>query len=206
MLKRKFIQELKKYLIEKYNCHLIILYGSYVIGEFTGESDVDLICFSDKDCPENDTSILSGFQLDAWIYNSEKIKNIDQYMRALKGKVIYDERNQGKEFLNKIKHEYNKGPKKLNNQQKQFLKDWMKKMYKRSLKDDVEGNFRFHWMLVDSLEIYFNIKGIWYLGPKKALKWLELNDIEAYNILKNVYCKKIKLKSIKELLNLINQL
>ena len=37
-------------------------------------------------------------------------------------------------------------------------------------------------MLTDALEIYFDIKGVWYLGPKKSLQWLDENDKEAYEI------------------------
>ncbi|MDR3275814.1 MAG: nucleotidyltransferase domain-containing protein, partial [Treponema sp.] len=155
-MNEKFIENLRKYLIEKYDCQLIILYGSFLTGDFTNESDVDVICFSDKLCPENDTSILSGFQLDAWIYSSDKIINIDQYLRVRNSKIIYDKNNQGNDFINKINQAYDKGPEKLSDEQKQFLKDWIKKMYKRSQKGDTEGNYRFHWMLNDSLEIYFN--------------------------------------------------
>jgi predicted nucleotidyltransferase len=205
-MERDFIEELKKYLIGKYNCHLIILYGSYITGDFTDESDVDIICFSDRVCPENDTSVFRGFQLDVWIYGSEKIKDIEQYLRVRNGKIIYDEKDLGNNFLNQIEQEYIKGPQKLNDPQKQFLKDWINKMYKRSQKGDLEGNFRFHWILVDSLEIYFNLKGLWYLGPKKSLKWLKSNDIMAYNIFESAYDKNMETESIEKLVKMINEL
>ncbi|MED3562143.1 nucleotidyltransferase domain-containing protein [Bacillus xiapuensis] len=40
--------KVSKYLIQKYNCHTIILYGSYSRGDLTEESELDIVCFSDK--------------------------------------------------------------------------------------------------------------------------------------------------------------
>ena len=37
-------------------------------------------------------------------------------------------------------------------------------------------------ILCDSLEIYFDIKGIHYYGPKKALRFMEESDSEAFHI------------------------
>lgn len=58
-------------------------------------------------------------------------------------------------------------------------------MLNRARKSDVEGNFRYHWLLVDSLEIYFRVKGIRYLGPKKSLIHLKNNDAIAYEYFSN---------------------
>ena len=55
-------------------------------------------------------------------------------------------------------------------------------MLKRAGKDDVEGNFRYHWLLYDSLEIYFVIKKMLYRGPKNSLAWIKENDLAAYEL------------------------
>jgi predicted nucleotidyltransferase len=159
-MKTNFVDELKHYLIKKYEPHLIILYGSYIRSDFTQESDVDVICFTDKVCPENDTSILCGLQLDAWIYNSDLIKKVEQYLHIRDGEIIYDQYSIGNNFLNEINQIYIKGPEKLDEKQKLFLNSWLSKMLRRSQKGDPEGNYRFHWMLKDSLEVYFNVKGL----------------------------------------------
>ena len=41
------LKDVVNYLKNKYECHSIILYGSYVTGDFTDESDLDVICFTD---------------------------------------------------------------------------------------------------------------------------------------------------------------
>ena len=73
-------------------------------------------------------------------------------------------------------------------------------MYLRSNKHDIEGNYRFYWMLKDSLEIYFELKGLCYLGPKKAFSWLEQNDNLAYNLFKDTLEKDVNKKEVEQLL------
>lgn len=45
---------------------------------------------------------------------------------------------------------------------------------------DAEGLFRWHWLLVDSLEICCDLCGRLYQGPKKSLRWLAAARPEAY--------------------------
>ena len=53
--------------------------------------------------------------------------------------------------------------------------DWCIKMLNRAKRGDFEGMFRWHWVLIDSLEIFCEIVNHPYLGPKKTLKWMEEN-------------------------------
>ena len=63
--------------------------------------------------------------------------------------------------------------------------DWCIKMLARVKRYDAEGMFRWHWVLIDSLEIFCDIKQHTYLGPKKALKWMEKNHPTAFVCYKN---------------------
>lgn len=60
-------------------------------------------------------------------------------------------------------------------------------MLARAKRCDCEGVFRWHWVLVDSLEIFCYIKKHPYLGPKKALRWLE----KAYPLAFDCYSKAL---------------
>lgn len=182
MLDSNFIDKVKDYLIEKYNCHSIVLHGSYANNTETSESDIDLICFSDECESENDTSIFQGVQLDAWIYSTKMIENSEELLHIRDGKVIHDEKGLSYKLLQEINEVFNKGPKKKTDEEKEFLVSWMKKMLRRAGKGDIEGDFRCHWLLVDSLEIYFNLRDLWYLGPKKSLIWLNDNDKITYEL------------------------
>lgn len=207
MYAQRIFGNLKEYLIKKYNCHTIILYGSYSRNDYTEESDVDIVCFSDTATEDkNDVDMYEGKQLDVWIYPTEKTNHPEQFLRILKGEIWLNEKDRAEAFLSTIQRLFDEGPTKLSNEQKDFLKAWLRKMHIRSKKDDIEGNFRFHWMLKDSLEIYFELKGLWYLGPKLSFRWLQANDTSAYELFNNAFAAEAKPHSIEQLLDYIEQI
>lgn len=197
------IYSVKEYLVKKYDCHSIILYGSFANGDYTEESDIDLVCFCDRPTKENDTIVLNDRRLDAWIYKTETMDNCAQFLHVIGGKILLDKRNLSTNFLSKIDEHFKKGPLQSSLEQKEFLKSWLLKMLKRAKKGDIEGNFRCHWMLNDSLEIYFNIIERWYLGPKKSLQWLLDNDKEAYYIFNDALKINADITEIERLIQFI---
>lgn len=184
-MEKDVLINIKKYLKKKYDCHSIILYGSFANGTYTSESDIDIICFSDNIQAQNDTRIINGWLLDAWIYNTDMMGSYEELLHINEGKIILDEKKLCGKLLMNINILYNNGVKKLTLEEVNFQKAWLKKMLNRSKKGDIEGNFRYHWMLADSLEIYFTIKGLRYLGPKKSLYYLKDNDRNAYELFDN---------------------
>lgn len=48
--------------------------------------------------------------------------------------------------------------------------DWCLKMFERVKRNDAEGMCRWHWVLIDSLEIYCDIMHHPYWGPKKIIE------------------------------------
>ena len=200
-MEEELLGELRNYLVNKYGCHLIILYGSYASGDYTVESDIDVVCFADDVGAKNDTTLLRGRQLDAWIYSSDTMNNIEQYLHISNGKVIFDQRELGSGFLHLIAEQHEKEPEPLGKEQKQFLKSWLQKMLKRSTKGDPEGEYRFHWMLTDSLEIYFKIRGLRYMGPKKSLKWLNQNDTYTYNLFTRALDRRATSSDVERLIH-----
>lgn len=103
-------ERVTKYLVQKYNCHTIILYGSYSRGDFTEESDLDIICFSNRMENKNDVGSFEGIQLDVWIYNTEKMDNLEQFLHIYKGKILLNEKGLANKFLLGIENIYNNGP------------------------------------------------------------------------------------------------
>ncbi len=198
------LEKVTKYIKQKYNSHTIILYGSYSSGDFTEESDLDIVCFSDMAVNKNDIESFEDKQLDVWIYNTEKMDNPEQFLRVNSGQILLNDKGLADNFLSAIENIFNNGPKKLSNEEKEFSKGWLRKMYPRSNKNDIEGDYRFHWMLKDSLEIYFELKGLWYLGPKKAISWLSENDEIAYNLFRNALAKDAKKNNIGQLIDYLN--
>lgn len=197
------IESVKEYMIKNYYCHSIILYGSFANGDYTEESDMDLVCFCDNPEQENDTTLILNKQLDAWIYKTEIMNEVTQFLHVRGGKILLDEKNICTNFLNEIDMQFIKGPERLTLQKENFLKDWLDKMLKRAKKGGAVGNFRYHWLLVDSLEIYFNIKGFWYLGPNKSLKWLYENNKEAYYVFSNALKINANIIEVERLIDYI---
>ena len=199
--------EIEAYLLKKYDCHTIILYGSYSRGDYTEESDVDLICFSDSVTEDtNDVEFIEGKQLDAWIYPTEKMKQAEPFLRVHKGEIWINKKGLAEEFLATIQRTFEKGTKPISQDEKNFLKSWLKKMHVRSAKNDLEGNYRFHWMLKDSLEIYFELKSEWFLGPKVSFQWLKENDPKAFDLFSKALSTNADDKSSKELLDYLCKL
>lgn len=199
----ELIYSIKEYLINKYGCHSIILYGSFANGDYSDESDIDLLCFCDDLEKENDMTEFNNRRLDAWIYKTEMINNCTDFLHVRGGKILLDEKNLCTGLLNDIDKLFINGPRQLSLEEKDFLKSWLQKMLKRAEKGDIEGNFRYHWMLTDTLEIYFNIKGKWYLGPKKSLEWLNINDKTAYDRFNNALKINTDITEIEKLIQFI---
>lgn len=199
-------ENVKTYLKQKYNCHTIILYGSYSRGDYTEESDLDVICFADRSDDKNNVELFEGKQLDVWVYNTDKMDNPEEFLRVYRGKVLLNDKGFAEKFLSEIEGVFNDGPKKLTEEEKVFLKSWLRKMYLRSNKNDIEGNYRYYWLLKDSLEIYFELKGIWYLGPKKSFSWLKKNDNFAYNLFENTFRKNVNMQEVERLLKYLNEI
>lgn len=193
-----FLQQLITYLMKEHHCHTIILYGSYSTGDYTSESDVDVVGFADSFREKNDTSLFLGKQLDAWIYPTKKHRQAEQFLQLHQGEVLLDERNIATRLLKDIDRLVHRGPGQISDNEKTFLIAWLWKMEKRSRKNDIEGNYRRNWLLVDSLEIYFELKGVWYFGPKKSLAWLEEHDKKGYALFQQAFKRDVAVEDIVE--------
>lgn len=170
------------YITIKYDPHTLILYGSYADGSNNANSDFDALIITDKQCKFHDGTIIKGVKLDVFIYNtSHFIEDIScqNYIQIHDGEIIIDKYGMGKKLQNKV-CEYIKSIPIKSKEEKEHLIDWCEKMYLRTKRDDTEGYFRWHWLLVDSLEIYFNINNEYYYGPKKSLKKLKVKDPQGY--------------------------
>ncbi|WP_110929583.1 hypothetical protein [Bacillus massiliglaciei] len=130
----------------------------------------------------------------------------EHFLRTNKGLILVDDRELAKKFLLEIADVYNKGPKKLSDQEKLFLKSWLRKMFERSNNRDIDGEYRLHWMLTDSLDIYFQLSGLWYLCPKKSFAWLKENDIPAYALFKKALSRDAEKTDIERLIDYLDEM
>lgn len=68
-------------------------------------------------------------------------------------------------------------------------------MLNRVKRSDCEGMFRWHCVLVDSLEIFCDIMKQPYWGPKKTLRWMQ----EMYPLAFENYSKALRQFNIESL-------
>lgn len=176
----QLLEKATEHMKERYKCHTVFLYGSYQTGDSTSESDVDLIGFSDELDTHNKVETFNGKLLDVWVHKTEDMKKPADFLKVHRADVLVDDHGLAEEWLTEINSIFSEGPTLLKPKEKQFLKDWLIKMKVRSKKADMEGRYRFHWLVKESLEIYFEMIGRWYLGPKKSLNWLQEHDVEGY--------------------------
>ena len=71
------------------------------------------------------------------------------------------------------------------------------KMFERAKRGDCEGMFRWHWVLIDSLEIFCDIVQHPYFEPKKTLKWMEETYPEYFYCYKKVL-QNLQMDSLEE--------
>lgn len=120
--------------------------------------------------------------MDVFIYSDADFGDnidIDKYIQVFDGKVIKDDKRIGEELIDNVK-KYIKQHSIISEQEKAHLEGWCYKMFARTQRGDTEGMFRWHWLLQDSLEIYCNMRDMFYFGPKKTLLWMQQNDKEGH--------------------------
>lgn len=171
------------YLKETYQPDAIITYGSFSDGSENENSDFDALVIANHD-KGHDSSVIEGVVLDVFIYPADTFLSEydpEEFVQVWDGKIVLDKNgiagNLQKRVLFYIEHT----PRKAEHEIQQEI-GWCEKMVRRTMRDDTEGYYRWHWVLFESLEIYCDVKGLHYYGPKKALRRMEQTDEEAFRI------------------------
>ena len=177
-----FLEKLIEYIKQKYNPVSIILYGSYANGTNNLNSDFDSLVISADYEQFHDTSFVNGIQLDLFVYPASCFDgkyDCNDFIQIFDGKIIMDTDKIGKSLLTNVQTYLQKRPQKSKTEISDSV-DWCIKMLARAKRCDAEGMFRWHWLLIDSLEIYCDVMHHYYFGPKKSLKWMEENHPAAF--------------------------
>ena len=188
MTREDQIASVVQYLKRHYRCHTIILFGSYARGDNTSESDLDLLAFTDHVHPNVDTHTVGGVQLDCTLHDSSELVACNAMLQAVDGVALLDEEGLADGFLKGLSKLRNLVAPDYTHEEAEFQIDWLHKMLNRCQQGDPEGDYRRHWMLVDSLEIALTLRNVFYEGPKLALQELRDRDFEAYT----AYCAALR--------------
>jgi hypothetical protein len=201
-MKNDLLQSLSRELRRKYRCHTLILYGSRARGDAHAVSDVDLIGFRARGPVVHEARKIKGTFLDAFVYPDNRAKATD-LLRIRGGKVLFQKKRFGDALLARVEKVYAEGPKPLSAQHKKTVKIWSQKMLERIKTRSTEADFRRVWLLTALLEDYFNLRGLWYEGPKAGLKWLAENDSTAHARFERALRPKASLAQIERLVKAV---
>ncbi len=176
-----------KYIKQKYTPLSIILYGSYANGTNDLNSDFDALVISSNHEKHHDTSFVNGIQLDVFVYPVSYFNrdyNCEDFIQIFDGRIITDSNDVGRTLQTHVQTYVMNRPHKTNAEIQASI-DWCVKMFERVKRCDAVGMFRWHWVLIDSLEIFCDIMHHPYWGPKKSMKWMAESHPIAYTCYKN---------------------
>lgn len=180
------LEQIIKYIQKEYSPLSIILYGSYANGTNNLNSDFDALVISSCHEQCHDTSFVDGIQLDVFVYPASYFDGdykCEDFIQIFDGRIIADSHDIGKSLQANVKAYLQNRSYKTSTEIQANI-DWCVKMFERVKRCDTEGMFRWHWVLIDSLEIFCDIMQHPYWGPKKSLKWMEENHPVAFDYYK----------------------
>ncbi len=180
------MEKLISYIRQKYAPWGIIVYGSYADGSNGENSDFDALVITNDQPACHDTAVIEGVQLDVFTYPRDYVAgNIDleEVLQIFDGLVVLDTDGLAERLKQRVVKYLNNRPQKSKQQVREQI-CWCRKMVMRTRRMDAEGMFRWHWLLIDSLEIFCDKVGQFYFGPKKTLKWMQNQYPEAFQIYK----------------------
>jgi hypothetical protein len=165
----------------KYACHTIILYGSRARGDARATSDYDVLGVRESGTRLRDARVWNGVYLDLVIYAEGDIVHPDEQMLPMRGGVVLTQKARlGDTFLAHLDAIFLAGPTPLAADEHHARKVWATKMLDRAREGDIEGNYRRTWLLMALLEDYFQLRTLWYLGPKQSFAWLKVHDPDTF--------------------------
>jgi hypothetical protein len=185
------MQKIISYLSQKYDPVSILIYGSYADGTNQKSSDFDALVISKTHPSFHDVSFIDHTQLDVFIYPTcyfDQEFDWNPLIPIADAKIALDENGFGQSLKKRVQEYIRnlpvKGPEEISDEIK-----WCQKMLSRTHREDLEGYFRWHWLLTDSLEIFCDVYHHSYLGPEKSLKWMQQEDPKAYQLYTEALCQ-----------------
>lgn len=182
------MKKIVEYIKSRYNPLSIIVYGSFADGSNNEHSDFDALVIVKDGEKLHDVSFVSEIQLDVFVYPVSYFKNdfdCAEIIQIFDGKIILDNDDVGEKIKERVNGYLESLPYKKTAKENREQVEWCKKMLLRAGRKDAEGMFRWHWLLTESLEIYFDLLGRMYFGPKKSLRYMKEKQSAAFGLYTN---------------------
>ena len=157
---------------EKYHPLGIAVYGSFADGSNNQNSDFDALLLLPESEAGHDGSELFGTELDVWLYGAAHFDapyDVEDFLQLWDSVIVEDATGRLSALRAEVYAHIENAPRKTGAENAHLL-SWCRKMLRRTERGDAEGCYRLHWLLTDSLSIYYDLRGEYYFGPKKALR------------------------------------
>ena len=185
------MNEIIEYIKRNYAPLALIVYGSYADGSNNRNSDFDAIVISEDHREFHDVSFVNGIQLDVFVYPASYFDgqfDCGNFIQLYDSEIILDTEGLGADLKKRVLSYIDDRPRKSDEEIQNQI-SWCRKMLLRTKRKDAEGMFRWHWVLIDSLEFFCDKVGHIYRGPKKTLHWMETAYPEGFMYYKNALFK-----------------
>ena len=172
-----------KYLKDTYRPFAIIVYGSFSNGSENEGSDFDALLIADS-VKKHDTSFIDNTALDVFVYPLEAFRSAydpKEFVQIRDGRIVLDSNGIAESLQKNVIDYIEHIPQKSADEIRDEI-SWCEKMLSRTARQDAEGYYRLHLLLVESLEIYCDAKGMRFNGPKKTIRFMEQTDKEAFKL------------------------
>ena len=172
------MEKIIEYINQTYQPLGIIVYGSFADGSNNDHSDFDAIVITTDGDALHDNAVVAGIELDVFVYPREAFAgdiHYEKYIQIYDGIIISDSDGTASRLKASVNQYINSIVIKSATENRTSV-EWCEKMLLRASRNDAEGFYRWHWLLMESLEIYCDLRGKRYLGPKKSIKDMQIND------------------------------
>lgn len=179
------MQKIIEYIKNRYEPISVIVYGSFADGSNNRHSDFDALVIVKDGEKLHDVSFVNEIQLDVFVYPVSYFESdfdCAEIIQIFDGKIILDNDGVGQKLKERVNGYLESLPYKKTAKENREQVEWCKKMLLRAGRKDAEGMFRWHWLLTESLEIYFDLLGKMYFGPKKSLRYMKENQPAAFEM------------------------
>jgi predicted nucleotidyltransferase len=173
------LSEITRLLVDRHQCHAVVLYGSRAKGTDDPSSDWDVLGVRSEGPSIREALSLGDAWLDAFIHAEEHFEKLDEgSLRFLNGRVLVDQRGFAKRLLERIAAFEKQGPPPLADEA--AVRAWYPKMLARIARGDIEARYRRAWLRFEALEAWFRLRGMWYRGPKESFAYLEAHEPQVH--------------------------
>ena len=174
-----------QYLKDTYDPISILVYGSYLRGDYDEYSDFDctVIVEDDDKTATYDYSIVNGVQLDCIIFSRKEAlwaKHPSEFVKMHNAQIIIDD-GTAKTMLEHL-HEYMDETAIISDDRRREITSWIIKMTNRFDRDGTDGDYSIIFFLWQSLLLYCRLRGLFYCGPKETMSYLKDNDSLGYEL------------------------